>query len=114
MSNNDQPKSKFAEFLTSKKLDARRVRYASAEIEMLRPEDRAIRLSARNAKKGDGAKTQGEKKKPRSGRPLTDRALKAALAGQSISGPQKTRFLRAVNLLLGQKKQEAVALDVLF
>jgi len=114
MSTTDQPKSKFAEFLSSKKLDARRVRFASAELERLRPEDRAIRLAHKN-RKPDAPKTAAaDKKKPRSGRPVTDRAMKAALAGQSISGPQKTRLLKAVNRLLEQKKQEPVALGVLF
>lgn len=108
------PKSKFAEFLAAKKLDARRVRYASAAIEALHPEDRAIRL-ARKHKKADASKAQGgEKKKPRSGRPITDRAMKAALAGQPVNGPQKTRFLRAVNRLLEQKKQEPATLGQLF
>ena len=112
MSTTEQPKSKFAEFLASKKIDARRVRFASAALEKLRPEDRAIRLARR--KKVEGKKVEGDKKKPRSGRPVTARAMSAALAGQRISGPQKTRLLRAINHILTQKKQDAVALDVLF
>lgn len=113
---NEQPKSKFSEFLTSKKLDPRRVLSASEAIEKLRPEDRAIRL-ARRLKKPDAPKAAaeaGDKKKPRSGRPLTRRAMNSALAGQPLSGPQKTRFLRAVNRLLEQKKQEPATLDLLF
>jgi hypothetical protein len=114
MSTTEQPKSKFSEFLASKKIDARRVRYASADIEKLRLEDRKIRW-ARKHKKGEASKAEGgEKKKPRSGRPITARAMSAALAGQRISGPQKTRLLKAVNHLLTQKKQDAVALDALF
>ena len=53
-------------------------------------------------------------KKPRSGRPVTERALAAALAGKTISGPQKTRLLRAVNHLIEQKKGTAVDLKALF
>ncbi|MFO0659407.1 MAG: hypothetical protein U0165_06210 [Polyangiaceae bacterium] len=102
--------SKFSDFITSKKLDARRVLSASAAIEKLRPEDRAIRLARRNKTE----KKDAEKKKPRSGRPVTDRAIAAALSGKAISGPQKTRLLRAVNRILEQKKQEPVTLDVLF
>lgn len=114
MTNAQQPTSKFSEFLASKKIDARRVSYASEALEKLRPEDRAIRLT-RKHKKAEASKAEGgEKKKPRSGRPLTPRALGAALSGKSISGPQKTRILRAVNRILEQKKQEPVALDVLF
>ena len=108
--------SKFAGFLASKKLDARRVVGASAKLETLQPADRAIRLAARQKRAGDGAKTPAaaDAKKPRSGRPITPRALAAALSGKSVSGPVKTRFLRAVNHLLAQKKQEPVTLDLLF
>jgi hypothetical protein len=114
MSTTEQPKSKFAEFLASKKIDARRVRNASESLEKLQPEDRKIRW-ARKHKKGEASKAEGgEKKKPRSGRPITARSMNAALAGQRISGPQKTRLLKAVNHILAQKKQEAVALDALF
>ncbi|MCU0657448.1 MAG: hypothetical protein MUF64_19965 [Polyangiaceae bacterium] len=114
MSTTEQPKSKFAEFLASKKIDARRVRYASEALEKLQLEDRQIRW-ARKHKKAEASKAEGgEKKKARSGRPVTDRAMTAALSGKAISGPQKTRILRAVNHLLTQKKQEPVALNLLF
>lgn len=102
--------SKFSDFITSKKLDTRRVLSASFAIEKLRPEDRTIRLAKRNKSE----KKDAEKKKPRSGRPITPRAMAAALIGKSISGPQKTRMLHAVNRVLEQKKQEPVTLDVLF
>ena len=93
------------------KLDARRVRHASAALEKFTVEDRAINHS-RKHKKGDA---KAEKKKlTHSGRPVTDRSIQAALSGKAISGPQKTRILRAVNRLLEQKKQDAVTLDVLF
>jgi len=106
--------SKFSEFIASKKLDGRRIISASTGLERLQPEDRAIRLAQKLKKKGDGKKDEGEKKKPRSGRPVTPRAMAAALKGGTISGPTKTRILRAVNHLLAQKKQDAVTLDVLF
>ncbi len=107
--------SKFAQFLTSKKLDARRVLAASDAIEKLRPEDRAIRLLAKQRKKGDAPKDKNaEKVRPRSGRPVTPRAMSAALAGGAVAGPMKTRILRAVNRLLEQKKQDAVTFDALF
>lgn len=112
--------TKFAAFIEEKKLDPRRIIAASAKIEGLQPEDRAIRLAKRTAKAkaaaGDAGAKDNEmaKKKPRSGRPVTDRAIAAALAGKAISGPQKTRMLRAVNALLEQKKQGAVDLRALF
>jgi hypothetical protein len=37
-----------------------------------------------------------------------------ATAGKPVSGPAKTRLLRAVNRLLEQKKQAAVDLKTLF
>jgi hypothetical protein len=110
--------SKFAEFLEKNKIDARRVIAASRKLEQLRPEDRTIKLTKRLAKKaGGGAPATGEKeapKKPRSGRPVTPRAIAAATAGKEVAGPTKTRIVRAVNLVLSQKKAEAVDLRALF
>jgi len=105
----------FEEFLKTKSIDPRRIVAASQKIEKLRPEDRAIRLTKRIARKSeDGAKKKEGLKKPRSGRPVTDRAITAALAGKTLSGPAKTRILRAVNHILEQKKQDKVALTALF
>jgi hypothetical protein len=108
--------SKFAQFLTDKKIDPRRIAAASRELERLRPEDRAKRLARRNAKKSDTKPAEGAEKptKPRSGRPATSRVLAAASAGKPISGPAKTRLLRAVNRLLEQKKQTTTDLKSLF
>jgi len=111
--------SKFADFLNEKKLDGRRLLAASAKIERLRPEDRAIKLTKRKAKAkaaagGDDASKGAAPQKPRTGRPVTQRALDAALAGKPITGPQKTRILRAVNRLLEQKKDAAVEMSSLF
>ncbi|MFO0757447.1 MAG: hypothetical protein U0359_13200 [Byssovorax sp.] len=108
--------TKFEDFLKEKKIDSRRLLAASAEIEHFRPEDRKIRLDKRLARKGDDAakKKEAAAKKPRSGRPVTARALSAALTGKNLSGPSKSRILRAVNYLLAQKKSEAVELAALF
>jgi hypothetical protein len=107
--------SKLAQFLTSKKIDPRRVQIASKHLEGLQPEDRKIRHAKRAGKKAEGgdAKTK-ETRKPRSGRPVTDRAIHAALTGGTLSGPTKTRILKAVNHILEQKKQEKVELKTLF
>ena len=105
--------SKLAQFLTSKKIDARRLLATSADLERLRPEDRAIRLAQKNKKEGD-KKPEGDVKKARSGRPVTNRGIAAALTGKKISGPQKTRILKAVNAILAVKKQDAATLDLLF
>lgn len=106
-------KSKLATFLATKKLDARRVLVASHELEKFRPEDRAIKLAKRRAKGGD-ENAPKETRKPRSGRPVTQRAIDSALAGRAVSGPTKSRILRAVNHLLEQKKAEKVDLKALF
>jgi hypothetical protein len=107
--------SKFAQFIASKKLDARRIAAASRKLERLLPEDRAIRLNKRRAKASEGGENATkETRKARSGRPVTDRALHAALTGGTLSGPTKTRILHAVNHLLEQKKLEKVELRVLF
>jgi hypothetical protein len=108
--------SKFAQFLTANKIDPRRIAAASRELERLRPEDRAKRLARRAAKKSETKPAEGAEKpaKPRSGRPTTTRLLTAANAGKPISGPAKTRLLRAVNRLLEQKKKSVTDLKTLF
>jgi hypothetical protein len=113
-----ETKTKFAEFLATTKLDSRRLLAVSSQLEKHRPEDRAIRLAARlkrkNADSPAAKVTTGDKKKPRSGRPITPRAISGALVGKKLSGPQKSRLLKAVNHLLAQKKQEPVTLAQLF
>jgi hypothetical protein len=108
--------TKFAEFVKAKKLDPRRIMRASHALEALQVEDRAIRLAKRRAKGSEAGddKTPKETRKARSGRPVTDRAMTAAMKGGKISGPTKTRILRAINHLLEQKKQEKVELRTLF
>ncbi len=108
--------SKLAQFLTTKKLDPRRVLAASHALESLRHEDRVIKLGRRRAKAGEDAEKKAEalKTKPRSGRAVTPRALAAAMTGGKLPGPTKTRILRAVNHLLETKKQDKVELKILF
>jgi hypothetical protein len=109
--------TKLSQFLTSKKIDSRRLVNASHKLETLTLEDRKIKLAKNAGRKaeGDAAKAAKETRKPRSGRAITPRALSAALTGgATISGPTKTRILRAVNFLLEQKKQEKVELKTLF
>lgn len=108
--------SKFAKFLTTKKLDARRIVAASHKLESLTIEDRAIRLKKRQGRKaeGGGDPATRETRKPRSGRPVTPRAMEAAMTGGTLSGPTKTRLLKAINHLLEQKKQDKVDLKTLF
>ncbi|MEP7125173.1 MAG: hypothetical protein ABJE95_29855 [Byssovorax sp.] len=109
--------TKIEEFLKDKKIDARRLMAASASIESFTREDRGLRLIKRTARKSEDAAKKKEglaAKKPRTGRPVTNRAFSAALAGKQIAGAQKTRILRAVNHLLAQKKQEPVELSALF
>jgi len=111
--------SKFSDFLAKQGIDARRVLAASKEIEALRPEDRAIKMEQRQAKEKEEKPAEGgakppPKPKPRSGRPVTGLALRKALAGETVSGPAKSRMLRAVNTLLAQKKKNQAALKDLF
>ncbi len=107
--------SKFAQFIAQKKIDARRIVATSRRLERLQPEDRAIKRNKRVAKKAEGGEGAAkETRKPRSGRPVTQRAVQAALTGGAVSGPTKTRILRAVNHLLEQKKQEKATLRELF
>jgi len=108
--------TKFAQFLAAKKLDRRRILAASRKLETLGPEDRAIKLKKRQGRAAAEATPGAEKetRKPRSGRPVTHRAIDAALVGKAVSGPTKSRILKAINHLLEQKKQEKVELKALF
>ena len=109
--------TKFGEFIAAKKLDPRRILIASHNLESFRREDRVIRLNKRRGRAAaDAGPSTAEKetRKSRSGRPVTGRALQAALTGKSISGPTKTRILRAVNHLLEQKKLELIDLRAIF
>lgn len=108
--------SKLSEFLSTQKIDPRRIAAASRGLERLRPEDRAARLKKRQARGNDAAPpADGEKPaKRRSGRPVTPQLLARALEGKPVAGPGKTRLLRAVNHLLVQKKKDPVDLRALF
>jgi len=103
-------------FLKDKKIDVRRLIAKSSELEKFRPEDRAIKLEKRLARSSEDAekKKAAAAKKPRTGRAVTTRAVQDAFAGKAVSGPTKTRILRAVNAILEQKKQAAVQLRDLF
>ena len=107
--------TKIQDFLKEKKIDPRRLLVASVEVERFRRDDRAIRLAKRQAARTEDKKKEGKAlEKPRSGRPVTQRALDAALSGKELSGPQKSRILRALNRVLEQKKQEKVELGAIF
>jgi len=107
--------SKFTQFLTDNKLDTRRIIAASRSLEKLKPEDRRLRLIKRQGKKAEGgAAAATPATKPRSGRPVTQRMIDAVVAGKPITGPAKTRLLRAVNRVLEQKKAEPADLRKLF
>jgi hypothetical protein len=111
--------NKLASFLDTNKLNPKRLLVVSHKLETLQRDDRSMKLAKRQGKKAADAGTakEGDAKetrKPRSGRPVTERALSSALEGGTISGPTKQRILRAVNYLLEQKKKDKVELKTLF
>ncbi|MCA9594774.1 MAG: hypothetical protein KC776_15750 [Myxococcales bacterium] len=110
--------TKFAEFLEANKIDPRRLLAVSHRLEQLKPEDRRLKLKKRQGGAESAPAAEGEEKKappkPRSGRPVTPQLLNAAKEGKKLSGPGKTRLLRAVNRILEQKKKDAVDLRALF
>ena len=107
--------TKFAQLIAAKKIDFRRLLAVSHGLESLGLEDRKIRLAKRLARKAEGGSKEKDTRKPKSGRPVTERALAAALTGkEKLSGPTKTRILKAVNAILSAKKQDAVQLKELF
>ena len=107
--------SKLHDYLKAQKIDPRRVLNASKTLEALRPEDRAHKLLHKKSKGGDEkAKEALAGKERRSGRALSNPTFAAALKGETVSGPAKTRILRAVNSLLEAKKKPAIAIKDLF
>ena len=106
--------TKLEDFLTEKKIHPDRVLAASRQIERLRPADRAIKLVYRLARKKEDAQKPTGLDKPRSGRVVSATTLGKALAGKPLSGPTKTRILRAVNRILEQRKEAPVAVEALF
>ena len=108
--------SKFATALKEAKIDPARVIAKSHDLESLRPEDRTIRRAKKvSAGKDDEAAKAARTKKPRSGRPVTERVITAAIKGaKTVSGPAKHRLLRAVNAVRVQKKLAEMDLRSLF
>ena len=112
--------TKFSEFLQTQKIDPRRLLVASRKLERTRPEDRRYRLKMRRGKgeeKPADASAEAEMsapEKPHSGRPVTQQLIERAAAGKPVSGPAKTRLLRAVNAVLSQKKKDPADLRALF
>ncbi len=107
--------SKLDTFLSEHKINDQRLIAASRQIERLRPADRAIKLKQAQARKSEDGKKPEGLEKPRSGRTLTQIGVtRARGADPRISGPYKTRILRAVNRILEQRKKDPVAFDALF
>jgi hypothetical protein len=113
MAATQQVKSKLEAFLADKKIDTRRLLATSKTLENLQPEDRAVKLKRLQARKKEGSE-KVEAPKGRSGRPISQRTLNAVFGGMLVSGPAKTRILRAVNYLLEKKKAEPTDLKTLF
>lgn len=107
--------SKFATLLNESKIDPIRLIAASHPIESLRREDKQIKREKKAAAgKDDEAAKAARAKKPRSGRPVTERLIADVLAGKAVSGPAKTRLLRAFNAVRATKKLAPVELKQLF
>jgi hypothetical protein len=110
--------SKLQDYLKNQNIDPRRILAASHTLEASQPEDRVTRLAKKRAKSGDEKAKEAAKeaaaRKPRSGKPLSRPTLDRALAGQSVSGSAKSRLLRALNVVLGQKKKGEASLRDLF
>lgn len=107
--------SKLSDFLTQNKIDSRRVVVASKDLEKQTAEDVKLLATKKAMKDGKAEKDEAVlKQKPRSGRPVTAASMTKALDGQTVSGPTKTRIVRAVNQLLAAKKKPEVSVRDLF
>lgn len=107
--------TKLNDFLTTNKIDPRRVVLASEKIESRTAEDTKLVATKKAMKEGKAEKNEEVlQQKPRSGRPVTGAAISKAMQGRDIGGPVKTRIVRAVNAVLVQKKKAEVGLRDLF
>lgn len=107
--------SKLSDSLNNHKIDPRRVVQASKGLERHTDEDRALLAKKAAIKAGKAEKDEAvSKQKPRSGRPVTLPQVEKALRGETISGPAKTRVVRAVNAILEGRKKPAITLRDLF
>jgi hypothetical protein len=107
--------SKLSDFITQNAIHPNRIILASRDLERRRPEDKELVRKKKLMKEGKLEKDEATlAKKPRSGRPVTHAALHKAMRGQTVSGPTKTRIVRAVNAVLARKKKPEVTLRDLF
>lgn len=107
--------SKLSDSLAQHAIDPRRLVLASRQLERRRPEDFALVKKKAAMKAGKLEKDETVlQQKPRSGRPLTLPQIRKALRGEPVSGPAKTRIVRAVNAILETRKKPTVTLRDLF
>jgi len=107
--------SKLSDCLKNNKIDARRVVLASKGLERHTREDLALIAKKAAIKEGKAEKDEAvTKAKPRSGRPVTLPQVEKAIRGETISGPAKTRVVRAVNAILTARKKPEIGLRDLF
>ncbi len=110
--------TKFAKFLEESKINQLRLQAASRQIERLTKDDRAFLSDVARKKalagRKDAANVTVEKRKLHSGRPVTARLVNDATLGKPVSGPAKTRLLRAVNHVLEQRKKPAITIREIF
>ena len=106
----------FADFLSSRNIDPKQILEVSRRLEAVNDEDREL-IRKRAAKRRKDPKKSYEEAgiaKPRSGRPLREGHLEAALADRPVPGPVRTKFVRAVNAIIEKKGGEPVRAPEIF
>jgi hypothetical protein len=108
--------SKLSDFMKQNKIGVRQLLSTSHKLESRSPTDRAVAAARKAAKAAAAPEAVKEKakQKPKSGKPVTPRAIDAALAGKAVAGPAKTRITRAVNAVLTRKKKPEITFRDLF
>ncbi len=107
--------SKLSDFLTTNKIDSRRVVGTSRTLEKQSGEDRRLMAKKSAIKAGKAEKDEAvTKAKPKSGRRVTQPSIERAARGEAISGPAKQRIVRAVNTILAGRKKPEVGFRDLF
>ena len=107
--------SKLSDFLTTNKIDSRRVVGVSRSLERPTAADKLLRAKKSAIKAGKAEKDEAiTKAKPKSGRRVTQPSIDAAAKGEAISGPSKQRIVRAVNSILAGRKKPEIGFRDLF
>jgi hypothetical protein len=104
----------FEDLLKSRSITMEQVLRKSKILERRSPKDRELATKRRAARAQKQGYDNPRIEKPRSGRPVTGKQFKDALADRPIARLQRQKLLRAVNAILKARELETVDAEHLF